>query len=249
MSDVRPLSAVLIRRSSRAFRLMIVALSLLYVTLMYAQLLPLELNLPFDDQQWYMILYSAQRIVLLILAAMAARNIGLRWALIILGVCVLASLPYLLFVVDPGWLKSLVLETAMVWLVALALIWLIDTYEKNRRALLDYQGNLEQRVIDSSAQLRSTNHLLEMDISRRQQVEQEKERAIDELRNALSQVKQLADLLPICVSCKKIRDDTGYWHSVDLYLNTHAGLQFTHGICPECTQLLYPSLIQEGSDL
>jgi hypothetical protein len=77
-----------------------------------------------------MILYSAQRIVLLILAAIAARNIGLRRALIILGVCMLASLPYLLFVVDPGWLRSLVLETAMVWLVALALIWLIDTMRK-----------------------------------------------------------------------------------------------------------------------
>lgn len=55
-----------------------------------------------------------------------------------------------------------------------------------------------------------------------------------DLSEALSQVKVLSGLIPICAWCKQVRDDDGYWHEVDRYIATHTGADITHGICPEC---------------
>lgn len=57
---------------------------------------------------------------------------------------------------------------------------------------------------------------------------------VAELESALLQVKQLKELLPICMFCKKIRDDNDYWHQIEAYLHEHAGTDFSHGICPDC---------------
>jgi len=57
---------------------------------------------------------------------------------------------------------------------------------------------------------------------------------VQELEHALTQVKQLSGLLPICAYCKKIRDDGNYWQQVECYLAKHSEAEFTHGICPEC---------------
>jgi len=57
---------------------------------------------------------------------------------------------------------------------------------------------------------------------------------VSELLDALADVHQLETLLPICSYCKKIRDDGNYWHQVEGYLSAHTGVQFSHGICPEC---------------
>jgi hypothetical protein len=62
------------------------------------------------------------------------------------------------------------------------------------------------------------------------------------LEVALQQVKTLHGLLPICASCKKIRDDGGYWHQVEAYLSEHTEVQFSHGICPDCRATLYAQL-------
>jgi GAF domain-containing protein len=67
-----------------------------------------------------------------------------------------------------------------------------------------------------------------------------KARLVHELREALAQVKTLRGLLPICAHCKKIRDDQGYWHSVEVYVRDHSEAEFSHGICPECMKKLYP---------
>jgi GAF domain-containing protein len=61
-----------------------------------------------------------------------------------------------------------------------------------------------------------------------------------ELQDALDNVKTLRGLLPICSSCKKIRDDSGYWQGVDDYVRDHSEARFTHGMCPECLRELYP---------
>ena len=76
----------------------------------------------------------------------------------------------------------------------------------------------------------------------REAAEQEQTRLIQELREALARVKQLGGLLPICSSCKKIRDDQGYWNQIENYLKQHSEAEFTHGICPECAKRLYPEL-------
>jgi PleD family two-component response regulator len=66
------------------------------------------------------------------------------------------------------------------------------------------------------------------------------EKQADELREALAKVKLLGGLLPICANCKKIRDDTGYWNQIEVYIRDHSEAVFSHGICPECTKVLYP---------
>lgn len=70
--------------------------------------------------------------------------------------------------------------------------------------------------------------------------ELEKNRLIDELRQALDQVKTLRGIVPICANCKNIRDDAGFWHQVEVYVRDHTEAQFSHGICPECEKKLYP---------
>lgn len=68
----------------------------------------------------------------------------------------------------------------------------------------------------------------------------ERRRLIEELQKALGEVKQLSGILPICASCKKIRDDQGYWEQIESYIRDHSEAQFSHGICPECVKKLYP---------
>jgi len=62
------------------------------------------------------------------------------------------------------------------------------------------------------------------------------------LEDALSQVKLLSGFLPICSSCKRIRDDKGYWNQIESYIRDHSEAEFSHGICPECAKKLYPEI-------
>tara|TARA_Y100000031_G_scaffold24862_1_gene26690 strand:+ start:282 stop:671 length:390 start_codon:yes stop_codon:yes gene_type:complete len=68
------------------------------------------------------------------------------------------------------------------------------------------------------------------------------QRTRKELSDAINEVKALSGLLPICASCKKIRDDKGYWKKIEEYIQNHSEAKFSHGICPECMNKLYPSL-------
>jgi HAMP domain-containing protein len=65
---------------------------------------------------------------------------------------------------------------------------------------------------------------------------------IAELHTALGNVRLLEGLLPICASCKRIRDDRGYWNQIESYISAHADVQFSHGLCPECLRSNYPEL-------
>ena len=83
------------------------------------------------------------------------------------------------------------------------------------------------------------------DITDRRRMEEEKEKLILELRHALSEIKTLSGLLPICASCKKIRDDNGYWNQIESYIKLHSEAEFSHSICPECAKKLYPEHYKE----
>lgn len=72
------------------------------------------------------------------------------------------------------------------------------------------------------------------------QAEEEREKLIRQLQEALASIKTLSGLLPICFSCKQIRDDKGYWNQIDTYIRDHTEAEFTHGICPACAKKLYP---------
>jgi hypothetical protein len=60
------------------------------------------------------------------------------------------------------------------------------------------------------------------------------------LQKALSEIKVLRGFIPICANCKRVRDDTGYWEQVEAYVSRHTEAMFSHGICPDCMQKLYP---------
>lgn len=72
--------------------------------------------------------------------------------------------------------------------------------------------------------------------------EQQREKVILDLNKALSEVKKLSGLLPICSHCKKIRDDKGYWNQIESYIHEHSDAVFSHGICQECAKKHYPDL-------
>jgi PAS domain S-box-containing protein len=81
-----------------------------------------------------------------------------------------------------------------------------------------------QRVIYSVAR----------DVTESRRAEQEREQLVRELQAALSEVKTLREILPLCSYCRKIRDDENYWHTVENYISRHTSTQFSHSICPSC---------------
>ena len=82
------------------------------------------------------------------------------------------------------------------------------------------------------------------DVTQRRAVEAERERLIEELQDALGRVKSLSGLLPICASCRRIRDKQNSWHNLETYIRNHTEADFTHGICPDCRRQLYPETIR-----
>ncbi|MDO9547602.1 MAG: PAS domain S-box protein [Candidatus Marinimicrobia bacterium] len=78
------------------------------------------------------------------------------------------------------------------------------------------------------------------DITDRKKAEEERERMISELQEALRQVNTLSGLIPICANCKKIRDNQGYWSDVELYISKYSDAEFSHGLCNDCMKKLYP---------
>jgi PAS domain S-box-containing protein len=78
------------------------------------------------------------------------------------------------------------------------------------------------------------------DVTERKRMEEERTHLIAHLNEMLSKVKTLSGLLPICASCKKIRDDKGYWQQLETFVREHSGAEFSHSICPECMRRLYP---------
>ena len=97
------------------------------------------------------------------------------------------------------------------------------------------KGNVSSEMLD-----RSIHYAIE-----RKKLELERERLVTELQNALSEVKKLSGLLPICSQCKKIRDDQGYWGELEGYIQGHSEAQFTHGVCPDCYEKLYGDILKE----
>jgi PAS domain S-box-containing protein len=91
--------------------------------------------------------------------------------------------------------------------------------------------NLQGQLIGASSIAR--------DITKQKQADDERLRLIKELTEALAHVKSLSGLLPICASCKRIRDDKGYWQQVETYITRHSDAIFTHGICPECVKTFH----------
>lgn len=89
---------------------------------------------------------------------------------------------------------------------------------------------------------------LKHEMDRRKAHERELEKLLAEKQEAMDRIKVLSGLLPICCSCKKIRDDKGYWQKIEMYIHEHSEANFTHGICPGCMKTLYPEIVKEQTE-
>jgi PAS domain S-box-containing protein len=83
------------------------------------------------------------------------------------------------------------------------------------------------------------------DISRQKELEQERSQLILAYEDALNNIKTLKGLVPICASCKKIRDDKGFWNHIEVFIQQRTDAEFSHGICPDCAKRLYPDYVKE----
>lgn len=115
-------------------------------------------------------------------------------------------------------------------------IGVLALFSKN--PIYEEENTLIEGLAGSTAQLIQSSKVEEI----RKETEKEREKLIKELQNALTEVKTLSGLLPICAHCKKIRDDKGYWKQIESYISAHSEVEFSHSICPECVKKLYPKL-------
>ncbi|HOM04167.1 MAG TPA: PAS domain S-box protein [Candidatus Kapabacteria bacterium] len=95
-------------------------------------------------------------------------------------------------------------------------------------------------ITDEKGDIQYIDVILE-DVTLKKQVEEEREQLISLLQSAKSEIKVLSGLLPICASCKRIRDENGNWSNIEQYIDEHSEAKFSHGICPDCAKKLYPS--------
>jgi hypothetical protein len=140
--------------------------------------------------------------------------------------------------------KAIVLELSLIFAFAVS-IFLIsaqyDIFEKIIRFLrLHEDWELDEIIVVSifllfAAVLFSIRRLHDVNKSNKVLLNLN-----NELNKALSEIKHLKGIIPICSSCKKIRDDKGYWHQVESYIRDHSEVDFSHGICPDCIKKLYP---------
>jgi len=97
------------------------------------------------------------------------------------------------------------------------------------------QDYLVKRHLDTNLLVRAIRYAIE------------REKLIGSLRQAFEQIKTLKGFIPICASCKNVRDDKGFWHQVESYIRDHSEAEFSHGICPECAIKLYPEFVRRRS--
>ncbi len=116
----------------------------------------------------------------------------------------------------------------------------ITQRRKMEEELSRYREHLEQLVEERTKELQVANKRLREEVAQRIRVQTEREKLITELQDAMANIKTLKGLIPICASCKKVRNDQGYWQQVEVYVRDHSEADFSHGLCPECAKRFYP---------
>lgn len=91
---------------------------------------------------------------------------------------------------------------------------------------------------------RDMNRALAISVARFKEM-MELRRINAELKEALFTVKTLSGMIPICANCKKVRDDKGCWHQIEEYIRNHSEVEFSHGVCPDCSRQLYPEFVKD----
>lgn len=132
--------------------------------------------------------------------------------------------------------------------VTAILIWRIIVAQRAQEHLEQTNLELDRRVAEQTRILAHKNDELKQEIQERILIEKALVEKRDHLAAALSKVKTLSGLLPICSKCKKIRDDQGYWNQIECYIHQHSDVSFSHSLCPVCAKDLYPELFDEEEE-
>jgi len=109
-----------------------------------------------------------------------------------------------------------------------------------------FVSSLRRNLREQKNKIQKAHEEIKIEIKERKRAQIEKDSLIVELKDALNEVKTLSGLLPICASCKKIRDDNGYWNQIESYIRDRSEAEFSHSICPECSKKLYPEISKEN---
>lgn len=112
--------------------------------------------------------------------------------------------------------------------------------KEKERQLNIYQSRLEEKVSARTKELRESNQQLKREVEFRRRTEAEKEKALFKLEHAVSKVKTLSGLFPVCIKCRRIRDDAGYWQQLDQYIQQHSEAEFRESLCDECAAKHFP---------
>jgi len=124
----------------------------------------------------------------------------------------------------------------------------IDRFQRIQQGQTEFSIILGERMTHYDVQISMLSDgkggtagrlVLFRDITYRKKTEKALRQERDKLKDAIATIKELSGLLPICSSCKKIRDDKGYWNQIESYISAHSQAEFSHGICPECLEKLY----------
>jgi two-component system, OmpR family, response regulator VanR len=115
-----------------------------------------------------------------------------------------------------------------------------------RIQIIDLLLSTYENAIQKNNELKKTHNDLIAVYLQLEQKNIELEKLNQNLQHALTEVKTLSGLLPICAHCKKIRDDQGYWNQIETYMAERIDVEFTHGICPSCAKKFFPSATQKS---
>ena len=119
------------------------------------------------------------------------------------------------------------------------------TKEEHEDALskyLDIHFHLERKITERTRELLASNQQLLAEMEERKKAETDREKLLIELQQAMEKVKVLSGFLPICSSCKKVRDEQGQWRQVEEFISSYSDTKFSHGMCPVCTEKIYPEI-------
>jgi hypothetical protein len=134
------------------------------------------------------------------------------------------------------------------WKDQILMLIVIVAYLYVAAFIASYAGSIikrnKQRLREQNEQLQKSTESLQLEIEQRRQMEVEREALVQYLQKALSEVKTLSGFIPICASCKKIRDDKGFWNQIEAYIRDHTEAEFSHGICPDCEKKLYGDILR-----
>lgn len=186
-------------------------------------------------QMGYSLLFMAAVMV-------SARYGGLRAGLLATVLSII-SLSY--FFISPTYSILISELNGVAWLILFIAVSILITslYESRKRAeekLKVANQELEGRVAERTSELLERNEELQTEISERKRIAQENETLIGDLHGALTRIKVMSGLLPVCSHCKKIRDKKGQWNEFETFISAHSDATFSQSTCPQCAKGLYP---------